>query len=437
MNFSQGLMVLGTTLLAVTGAAAEEVHRSLNLDQALAEGLSKNPQLQSSEAAKSEAGAKKKEAFGGFLPRLDLTAGHFFEIKYQQIQIAPTSVFETIYPKTNYGAQATWNLFDGLKTTYSYAASKAGQRASELEHEHTKMATENTIRLKYYQALGAQVLANVAEANVKTLTDHLKRAQDLLKQGEFTKVDVLKVQVQVETAVPESLAAQDAAFLARKALAEAMGVESDSRPLEGNLPVPAAEKIKGLSADNTTLAEGRLDLKALQEKVQATEDAYKASRATWMPRVNLIANYDYYNNRTFSMTETENFRNAYAVGVSLVWNLFDGGSSYARQESAYYQKLQLEHKARKMFLASVNEIEFWKRRYVNNAVLYSAKQRSVEASRESVRIYKNGLKAGTRTNSDLLDAELDLERAEAGVVKAQVDAVEALLNLELAMGRRI
>jgi len=430
-------LLAGCTSIVFSSSVSAVGEGGLSLDQAISEGFANNPQLKTSEAALLEARAKKREAFGGYLPRVDLTANHFFDLKYQQIQLSPTSVFESIYPKTSYGAQATLNLFDGLKTSYSYAATKAGATAADLEHEHTKMATENAIRLKYYQALGAQVLANVAEANVKTLTDHLKRAQDLLKQGEFTKVDVLKVQVQVETAVPESLAAQDSALLARKALAEAMGVESDNRALLESLPVPDSSRIKNLTASNSTLAEGRLDLKALEKRVEATEDAYKATRSTWMPRVNLIANYDYYNNRNFSFTDSDKFRNAYAVGVNLVWNLFDGGSSYARQEGAYYQKMQLEQKAKKLTLASVNEIEFWKRRYENSVVLYSAKQRSVEASRESVRIYKNGLKAGTRTNSDLLDAELDLERAEAGVVKAQVDAVEAYLNLELAMGRRI
>ena len=80
------------------------------------------------------------------------------------------------------------------------------------------MSTENTIRLKFVQALGAQVLASVAETNVKTLSDHLKRAQELYRLGEFTKVDVLKIQVQLEQAIPEKLAAADNVYLTRKAL---------------------------------------------------------------------------------------------------------------------------------------------------------------------------------------------------------------------------
>ena len=46
-------------------------------------------------------------------------------------------------------------------------------------------------------------------------------------------------------------------------------------------------------------------------------------------------------------------------------------------------------------------------------------------------------RAGTRTSSETLDAELDLFRARAGVVNAQVNASEAQIRLELALGRRL
>jgi outer membrane protein TolC len=44
---------------------------------------------------------------------------------------------------------------------------------------------------------------------------------------------------------------------------------------------------------------------------------------------------------------------------------------------------------------------------------------------------------GTRTLSDVLDAELDLFRSEAGQVNSQIGAIEAVLNLEMATGRSI
>jgi outer membrane protein TolC len=432
---SAALLVFLTRLLFLNCFGAD----GLTLGQAMNEGLANNPQLKFSSAALLEAEWKKKESFAAYLPKIDIIANHFFDLKYQQIQISPTSVFESTYPVTSYGAQFSLNLFDGMKTTYTNSASQANKEASEFELNHTKMSIENAIHLKYFQALGAQVLAGVAESNVKTLNNHLKRAQDLLRQGEFTKVDVLKIQVQLEQAIPEKLEAEDNAYITRKNLSEVMGIEGDERLLEETLPIPKEHLVKNLNASDTslTLSKGRLDLKALQKRVESIDELYKASHSFWMPKINLVADYQYYNNHNFTIADSRKFGNAYAVGVNLIWNIFEGGAGLAREEESYFQKIQWEQKALKVKLSSANEVEFWKRKYLNSTILYTAKLRSVDASKESVRIYQNGLRAGTRTNSDLLDAELDLDRSEAGVVKAQVDAVEALLNLELAMGRRL
>ncbi len=421
-------------LLVFKNAMAQS---DLTLDQALKEGVENSHELKSAQSAFELAHWKKREALGSFLPRIDIVANHVFDLKYQQIQISPTSVFESTYPKTSFGALASFNLFDGFRSSFNYMAGIKNEEAAQLEYEHSKIAIENAIRLKYFQALGAQVLATVAEANLKTLTDHLKKAQDLLKQGELTKVDVLKIQVQVEQAIPEKFSAQDNVYLARKSLAEAMGSQDETRVLIEALPTPDEKLFDHFDLNSEVQSMGRLDLKAMKKRVEASEVINKSDRSQWLPKVNLVADYQYYNNRNFSLNETDKFRNAYSFGINFSWNVFDGGVSYAKFNESYYQKKQLEEKSKKSEMSSANDAEFWKRRFLNSAVLYSAKLRSVVASKESVRIYQTGLKAGTRTSSDLLDAELDLARSEAGVVKAQLDAIEAKLNLELAIGRRI
>ena len=56
-------------------------------------------------------------------------------------------------------------------------------------------------------------------------------------------------------------------------------------------------------------------------------------------------------------------------------------------------------------------------------------------SEESFRLAKVGQKEGTRTTTDLLDAEAELFRAKANAINAQIGSIEALLNLELATGQ--
>ncbi|MNL85200.1 hypothetical protein D3C87_2134340 [compost metagenome] len=54
-----------------------------------------------------------------------------------------------------------------------------------------------------------------------------------------------------------------------------------------------------------------------------------------------------------------------------------------------------------------------------------------------MRLAHGALRAGALTNTEVLDAVLDLNRAKASAVRAQIDAVEALGSLELALGHSI
>jgi ATP-binding cassette subfamily F protein 3 len=68
---------------------------------------------------------------------------------------------------------------------------------------------------------------------------------------------------------------------------------------------------------------------------------------------------------------------------------------------------------------------------------YGQESAHFKSAEESVRLAKLAFKAGNGTNTEVLDAELDLFRSRAGIVRAQMDAAEALLNLESALGRRL
>ena len=109
----------------------------------------------------------------------------------------------------------------------------------------------------------------------------------------------------------------------------------------------------------------------------------------------------------------------------------------ARQAEAGNRAEEAAQASRALLLKASLEFETWKRRFVTNAEVNRARLRTEEKSQESVRLATLGLKAGTNTNSEVLDAELDLFRSRAGIVRAQMDAAEALINLELAVGKKL
>jgi outer membrane protein TolC len=408
---------------------ATSAENALGLSQAMNEARDQNPELKRAQAAQKEASWAPIEAISVNMPHFGITASHLFNAKFQVLNFNGGQV-PLISPYSLASLDASWTVFDGLRGINSFRASKKAESAAELELSRAAFTLDETVRLRFYQALGAQILADVAQQNVRTLQDHLQKTREILNRGSATKFDLLRVQVQLEEAVSEKSAADDNVVLARKNLALAMGMADDIRPLTGSLPIPDEATLPGdLKADFSA----RTDIQALRKRADAAETLHQASYGAWIPSVTFTAEKQYYNNIDKDITSP--YRDAYAVGVQLSWNVFDGGATLARNFESHYRAQQAEAAAESATLRAPQEFETYKRRYIYNASLYRARRRALEMAEESVRLATLGYNAGTRTSTDVLDAELDLIRARAGIVRAQVDGSESLINLELAVGK--
>jgi outer membrane protein TolC len=423
-------LILLSILSAGPTYAANE---PLTLDTALQEARAQSPELKRAQAAAKGASWTPLEALSVNLPHVSVTASHLFNVKFQVLDIpGPTGVtqFAYISPYTLASFDVAWTVFDGFQGINSWRAARKENSAAELELSRTGFTLDETVRLRFFQALGAQILADVAQQNVRTLQDHLDKTREILRRGSATKFDLLRVQVQLEEAISDKAGADDNVVLTRKNLALAMGTTDDTRPLTGDLPVPDE---KTFPANLTSDFSDRTDIQALQSRADAAETMHSASYGAWLPRITFLGEKQYYNNISKDITDT--YRDAYSVAVQFSWSLFDGGATLARNFRTHYQAQEAEAAAERAKLQAPQEFETYKRRYFYNARVYAAKRRAVEMAQESVRLATLGYNAGTRTSTDVLDAELDLIRARAGVVRAQVDGADALINLELAVGK--
>ena len=85
-------------------------------------------------------------------------------------------------------------------------------------------------------------------------------------------------------------------------------------------------------------------------------------------------------------------------------------------------------------LKAKNDLDFWTRKYNYYISLYKSKTTDIERSNEAARLAKVGRKAGMRTNTEVVDAQADVFRSKAAQINAQIGAIEALVNIELATG---
>lgn len=436
MNCSK-LLSVSLSLSFVAFLSLQARADGLRLPEALQEALDNSPKVQRSESQYRETSWKKTESYSGFLPTLTADASYLFDKKYALVDVNlggnPLSIPQII-PTTNLALTARWSLFDGFSSTNRYRSSSAFEKSAKDDFDWTRFQVEREVTVLFYKALAAKELKAVAEQNVRALEDHLKDVRLFKKVGSSTNYDVLRVEVQMSEAQSELMNATDNVEVARARLSEALGQDADVKEVDGALPRLKA----GLVSNVTELKMSeRKDLESLREKAEGFRHQEDSAERYWVPRIALVGQYQYYNNRNDRFDDYDNFRDAYNYGIALSWNLFDGMTSIAKSKQSIEQKYQAEKTLRQAELKAKRDFDFWKRKYIYYCSVYEARLNDIVKAEESVRLSREGQKVGARTNTDVLDAEAELYRAKAGAVNAQVGAIEAVVNLELSTGEKL
>lgn len=419
-------------------ARAEEA--AISLSDAVSQAESRNPELSRLDAETEKASWAKTEALSAYIPHLSAGYDHYFAAKYLQEGIVFNGqpiVFPGAYPQDNLTIDASWTFFDGLEGWHRYQAASLIYESSYIELLRAKFKVVRDVRTAFFRALADQKLVEVARQNIKTLQDHLDKAHITEKAGYGTRFDVLRIEATLEEARADLEQAEAKLQESRGVLNEIMGLEKESiAPLVGELPVLTEGDVP---KDLAMTPETRDDLQAQIRRTEAAREMRAASHGYWLPSVSLFAEEEYYKFGSFSPVIEANgsYQNAAAFGLRLKWNLFDGGASYARQREALAASDASAAETRKMLTKMPHEFETWKRNFFSSVAVYKARARALVQYEESVRLAVIGVRAGSRTHTEMLDAELDLFRARAGLVKAQAEAIEALGKLELAVGHQI
>ncbi len=413
---------------------------SLTLHAATSLAEQNSPDIKRLTAAAERVSWTKNEALSGHMPHLSVGYDHYFESIYERENIVFGGAgvsFPAGYPQDSISVGVSLTLFDGLESIRKYQAAGLNTEAAQLDLSREKFKVDEMVRLSFFQALAAQKLFDVAKQNVDTLEDHLKRAKLTERTGYGTQFDVLRIEATLEEARADQEQAENNVQITRDNLNEAMGVvKAEAQVLEGELPVlTEADLPKNLSPS----VKDRQDIQSQMKKEEASQAMGSAAKGFWYPQVSLFAEEQYYKFGDFdpSIVSNSSFQNAYAFGLRLKWNIFDGGYSYARSQEANQVVIEQQAETQKALLDLPREIDKWKRQFNHSVSLYRARLRALAQYQESVRLAGIGIKAGSRTHTEMLDAELDLFRARGGLVKAQAEAIEALGKLELAVGRNL
>lgn len=418
----KSIKVLSLPLLSAVTLLAQAAGGEVSLKEAAQRAVLQSPEVTSRWHAYKAADEEIGVASGGFLPRVDLTAGRGKEELKEEYREREE------YIRSGGRLSLNQMLFDGFAT----------------RNEVRRLGKARLVR--YYELLEAS--ENVALEAARAYLDVL-RYRDLVRLAEDNyvqhKATHAQVQQRVQSGVGRRVDLEQAG--SRLALAEINlttelanlhDVSARYQRLVGTLP-PTATVAPGdfgtnlpasSSAALASLYRHNPTLLAAIENTEAAQYDIDVRRAAYSPKVDLRASTD--NTKHYLGQDGRRDYNVAEVVVS--WNLFNGGSDRARERQYMErrnQALDLREKAcrdtRQTLQIAYNDVHRLRQQKAHLATQVSLLERTLAAYRDQFNI-------GQRTLLDLLDTENELLSARRNAVSADADLSLAMLRTYAGMG---
>ncbi|MCC3408233.1 MAG: TolC family protein [Microcoleus sp. PH2017_10_PVI_O_A] len=287
----------------------------------------------------------------------------------------------------------------------------------------------------YYNLQNSDGQVAIRQASVRNAQQSLRDAEALERAGVGTRFAVLQAQSNVANEVQQLSVARRDQRVAQRRLAEILNI-SQSANLTAADPVEQAGSWR-LSLEESIVQAFKNRPELEQQLVQRniSQQQRRSIRAGGLPQVNVTGSYNFQglttdDTRPFS---TRGWASGYAVQANLTWNFFDGGAVKARVKQrdadisiAESRFDQIRNQVRR----EVEQAYFGLESSFENIETSEA---GVLQSREALRLARLRFQAGVGTQTDVIQAETDLTRAERNRLSAIVNYNLGLSSLQRAV----
>ncbi len=328
------------------------------------------------------------------------------------------------------GAQLRVPLYAGGGISSSIEAAEFGAGAAADQLHAVRQGIKLGVAEHYVVVLRAESAVDVAKSIVASLTTHTDDTKNRLEFGAVPQNDYLAASVTLANAKQRLLQADNALDYSHAAYNRFLG-----RPLETPVALDPSLNIDNLILvaqrvqDLIALAQTqRPELSAMAMQAKALRKQSDAARANSRPQVSLTGGYMYLEN------EFLNDDAFWMAGVSLQWNVFDGGRSRKQAASLNSKATAIGHQRADLeTIIALQVRRSWNDRVeARNRIGVAAS--AVTQATENLRVVRNRYAAGASTNVEVLDAEALREQSLSNHDDARFELVLAKLRLARAVG---
>jgi len=336
----------------------------------------------------------------------------------------PTSTLVVGRASANYEIFSLRKFTELSRTKADIASAEAG----ELEQRfNAALETESS----YYDVLVNQELSRVNRERARRAREGLAVARARVASGAAVQTDSLQLVLELVRAQVDSLRQHNALRTARLELGRRVGAAGpvDATPLD---TLPAAPLPVSLAQALQIALDQGPQYRAARANENSAAAALHAQRGDYLPVLSVGGLHQRYDTRLFPGAA-----NISSVTFSLSFPLWNNGQreievSRARvnRDVARAIREDLERVVRRDVTASYDG-------YQVTAAAVELALVGVTVASQTYRMQELRYRSGASTILDLLDSQVDLAEAEAGLVQARYLNRLALAQLEAILGRRL
>jgi len=426
MRLKVKFLVLG--LIGFGSVSAQEM---LTKQEAIEETLQNNFGIEIAKNDLEIADNNKGILNSGFLPSLTGLAGGNYNLENQEVTFndGSTNIVDGA-ETTQYNASLNLNytLFDGLGRWYNYKSLKENYDLGELQARQTIETTILQLFSVYYEVARITENIEVLKQTFENTKTRLTRAGYAFDYGQVNKLEVLNAEVDIVTDSINLLNAKQLLRNTKRDLTVVLNTD-----LQRNFEVDTTVAFIGeLQIEQFIQKSDTNNVRLLQARknITITDYNYKASKSVFLPSIGLNGSYGW-NKGEFPVTSFSSSRTTtgFAAGLSLTWDLFDGGRGITTVKNLRIQKdsqqlvlKQVENEV-KRDVANSNDA------YQNRLEVFRLQEQNVVTATNNYERSQERYKLGQITSVELRQAQINLLNAKTNKNLAKYEAKLAELEL--------
>ena len=322
-------------------------------------------------------------------------------------------------------------LFDFGASPNRYQAARAAADAQAAQERATALQVDFVVRQAFFDARAKRALQQVARETLSNQQAHLRQTEGFVRAGTRPEIDLVQARTDTANAQVQAINAENAYETSKVTLNAAMGAPGPTDYDVGDEAMPELAGEDGLTDGLMQEAlRTRPEVQSIEDLVRSDELTVRALQGNYWPSIAAGAGL------TQGGRNLDNLGWNVQVGVTLSWNLFQGGLTRAQVSEAEANVINE--------VAQLDLLKQQLRSDVDGARLavragkatLSATREALENARARLKLAEQRYAVGVGSAIELGDAQVALTQAAAQAVQSDDTLATARAQLMRALGRQ-